>query len=88
MTTSTQDPTRSEIRLAQVLDDYLAAVQRGAAFDRSALLAAHPDLAEDLKACLASLDFLRTAAPADGLAGDSGADEPSSSMLGEIRYVG
>jgi tetratricopeptide (TPR) repeat protein len=87
MNTSTQDPSRTEIRLAQILDDYLAAIQRGAAFDRSALLAAHPDLAEDLKACLASLDFLRTASPADRLGSDLGEDGSASGLLGDFRIL-
>jgi len=88
MPTSTQSPTRSEIRVSQILDDYLAAVQRGAAFDPSALLAAHPDLAEDLKVCLASLEFLRTASPAAQLGSDLGPDgSDSGSLLGDFRII-
>jgi len=87
MPTSTQSPSRSEIRLSQILDDYLAAVQRGAAFDPSALLAAHPDLAEDLKVCLASLEFLRTASPAARLGSDFGEEGCSSSLLGDFRII-
>src|SRR4051794_13472584 len=77
----------SETRLAQILDDYLAAVQRGAACDRSALLGAHPALAEDLEACLSSLEFLRAASPAGGLGGDPGGSGTAPSRLGDFRIV-
>jgi tetratricopeptide (TPR) repeat protein len=87
MNTSTQSPSGKEIRLAQILDDYLAAVQHGAAFDPSALLAAHPDLAEDLKVCLASLNFLRTASSADRLVSDFGEEGSTSAVLGDFRIV-
>lgn len=58
--------TGSESRLVKVLDDYLAALQRGDAPARSELLAAHPDLADDLEACLASLEFIRQAEDVSG----------------------
>jgi eukaryotic-like serine/threonine-protein kinase len=53
--------TKSEVRLVEVLDAYLAAAQDGTAPARDALLAEHPELAEDLEACLASLEFIRQA---------------------------
>jgi serine/threonine protein kinase len=51
----------SEVRLVQVLDSYLAAAQEGKAPTRDELLASYPDLAGDLEACLASLEFIRQA---------------------------
>src|SRR5205823_13596767 len=57
----------ADARLAEVLDHYLACLESGAAPSRDELLARHPDLADDLDACLASLGFIRRAAakPAD-----------------------
>ena len=52
----------SDARLVHVLDEYLAALQRGEQPESSMLLADHPDLAEDLRACLASLEFYHRAA--------------------------
>jgi serine/threonine protein kinase len=49
--------------VVQVLEDYLAALEVGTAPPREQLLAQYPDLAEQLEACLASLDFIRRAAP-------------------------
>jgi serine/threonine protein kinase len=45
-------------RLARVLEDYLADLEQGAAEDHEALLAAHPDLADDLRPYLDSLRML------------------------------
>ena len=53
--------TQSEVRLVEVLDAYLAADHDGTAPARDALLAEYPELASDLEACLASLDFIRKA---------------------------
>jgi serine/threonine protein kinase len=65
MTTSrliqSQPKSPSEVRLVEVLDAYLAAAQEGRAPTRDELLADHPELAEDLEACLASLEFIRQA---------------------------
>jgi hypothetical protein len=79
--------TGSESRLVKVLDDYLAALERGAPPDKSALLAAHPELADDLEACLASLDFIRRAAGPDDLPCDSPASAPSPGLLGDFRII-
>src|SRR6516165_6481665 len=62
MTTRSHPPaSASEARLVQALDDYLAALEAGDAPDKDAFLARYPELAEDLVACLASLDFIRRA---------------------------
>jgi hypothetical protein len=55
-------PSETRARLVQVLDEYLAAVQEGRQPDRDELRARHPDLADELQACLDSLDFIRRAA--------------------------
>ncbi len=57
-----------DARLVEVLDSHLRDVEAGCAQPRAELLARHPDLAEHLETCLASLDFLRreSAAQAQG----------------------
>ena len=49
--------------LAEVLEEYLEGVEAGTAPPRAELLARHPELTAQLEACLASLDFIRRAAP-------------------------
>ncbi len=49
--------------LAEVLEEYLEAAHAGTAPPRAELLATHPELAVQLESCLASLDFIRRAAP-------------------------
>ena len=61
-------------RLVQVLDNYLAALQTGTAPNKDDLLALHPDLADDLRTCLASLDFIRRAAVKPTLVDRTGPD--------------
>ncbi|WP_372718343.1 protein kinase [Novipirellula sp.] len=46
------------IRVVEVLDEYLASLKEGEKPDRTALLAKHPELASQLEACLAGLDFI------------------------------
>ena len=45
-------------RLAEVLEGYLASAESGSPPSRTLLLEKHPDLAEDLVACLDTLDFI------------------------------
>src|SRR5207253_6628483 len=59
--TQSKPKSPSEVRLVEVLDAYLAAAQEGVAPSRDELLAKHPEMAEDLEACLASLEFIRQA---------------------------
>jgi eukaryotic-like serine/threonine-protein kinase len=85
--------TSSEVRLVEVLDAYMAAAQEGRAPARDELLAAHPELAEDLEACLASLEFIQkaslTASPlvADSTSLEASEDEPGLGDLGDFRLV-
>src|SRR4051794_8022457 len=56
--------THRERRLEQVIADYLAAEDAGAAPDRAELRAAHPELAEDLRAFFREHDRIgRLASP-------------------------
>ena len=54
-----QDQGRSrDDRLADVIESYMAAADSGQPPSRTALLEQHPDLADDLAACLDTLDFI------------------------------
>ena len=63
MNSTTQALNRSQLdrRLASVLDDYLQKLEQGNPPDRQSLLDRHPDIAEDLESCFASLDFIGVA---------------------------
>src|SRR4051794_23503426 len=64
--------------LASILDNYMAALQAGRAPDRRLLVQAHPELATELEACLAGIEFIHQATgPATDL--------PAS--LGEFRII-
>jgi hypothetical protein len=89
-----QPPSCSQLddRLAQVLDGYLAAVQAGTPPDRDELLARHPELAGDLRECLASLEVIRRAAVSPAPEGAATPEAPSASersagVLGDFRIL-
>ena len=79
--------------LVEVLDAYMAAAQEGRAPARDELLADYPDLAEDLEACLASLEFIRQASltppplVTDSKAVDVEPGEPGIGDLGDFRLI-
>jgi tetratricopeptide (TPR) repeat protein len=50
-------------RIALALDEYLSEIEAGRAPDRQALLAAHPDIADNLAKCLDGLAFIEKASP-------------------------
>jgi len=70
---------------AEILDEYLRALESGNAPDREALLATHPDLAEDLQAALLGVDFVHDAAPR--LAPEQDADAQPGRTLGDYRLL-
>jgi WD40 repeat protein/serine/threonine protein kinase len=61
-------------RLAQVLDDYMAARADGKNPDVQAIVAEHPEIADDLRTCLASLKLVGAAADEAG----GGSDGPAA----------
>ena len=64
--------------LASILDNYMAALQAGRAPDRRLLVQTHPELATQLEACLAGIEFIHQATgPATDL--------PAN--LGEFRII-
>jgi tetratricopeptide (TPR) repeat protein/serine/threonine protein kinase len=70
---------------AEILDEYLRALEAGNAPDREALLATHPDIAEELQAALLGVDFVHAAAPRLAPEEDSHA-QPGRS-LGDYRLL-
>jgi len=71
--------------LAEILDEYLVALEAGNPPDRDALLAQHPELAEELQAALLGVDFVYSAAPR--LAPDEHADTLPGRSLGDYRLI-
>ncbi|MEX2318187.1 MAG: serine/threonine-protein kinase [Pirellulales bacterium] len=83
----------SRRRLAGVLEDYLADLERGVPQDEQALLAAHPDLADELRPYLDSLQLLhgaardmRAAKTVISEAGDDAAGQRAR-QIGDYRIV-
>src|SRR5438105_4715575 len=72
MTEVAKTTSALDARLAVVLEEYLEALEAGTAPPRDLLLARHPELAEQLQACLASLDFIRRATIAPSMAASEG----------------
>ncbi len=86
-----------DAELAEVLDEYLLACAAGTAPTRAALLERHPELAEQLDACLSSLDFIQratTSAPValhPGISEEGAVGRPSHARtpveLGDYRLL-
>ncbi len=72
-------PSGSAAAIVGILDRYLADLQAGEAPDRDRLLADHPDLAAELEACLAGIEFVHRAT------GPAAPETPAT--LGEFRIV-
>ncbi len=68
----------SAAAVASILDRYMAALAAAEAPDREQLLAQHPELAAQLEACLAGIDFVHRATGPT-------AEEPA--VLGEFRII-
>lgn len=75
--------------LTQALDAYLEAVEAGTAPSEEEFLARRPDLADDLRACLASLSFIRRAAPGVPCLADAPEQSVEAALgcLGDYRIV-
>src|SRR5947209_9177217 len=77
-----------DAELARVLDEYLAAVEAGKPMDAEALAAAHPAIAERLRACLASLQLVEQAAVRLSAVGTpADATGPEMGQLGDFRIL-
>ena len=85
--TQTSTPRRE---LADILERYLADLERGAAPDRATFLAAQPDLADELRPYLDSLDKLHFATHdlrSMRSLGGKGVAEPSAKQIGDYKIV-
>jgi serine/threonine protein kinase/tetratricopeptide (TPR) repeat protein len=85
--TQTSAPRRE---LADILERYLADLERGTAPDRAALLAAHPDLADELGPYLDSLDKLHVATQdlrTMRTMGGKDHAEPTAKQIGDYKIV-
>jgi serine/threonine protein kinase/Flp pilus assembly protein TadD len=69
--------------LAQALDGYFAAIEAGEVVDPKALVAAHPEIAERLRACLC---VLRLARRVEGRA-DAAIEPATDTQLGDYRIL-
>jgi serine/threonine protein kinase/Flp pilus assembly protein TadD len=75
-------------RLAKALEGHLLELERGHAADEEALLAAHPELAGHLRACLAGLHSLhKAAAVSNGASQPLTPLEPAEKRLGDYRIL-
>ena len=71
-------PLDSAGELASILDHYMAELQAGRAPDRRLLCEAHPELAAQLEACLAGIEFIHQA---------TGPATDTPATLGEFRII-
>jgi tetratricopeptide (TPR) repeat protein len=69
----------------EILDEYVTALESDHPPDREALLARHPELAEELQAALLGIDFVRGASPR--LAPGTDTDGESGRSLGDYRLL-
>ncbi len=70
---------------AEILDGYVRALEAGNPPDREALLATHPDLAEELQAALLGVDFVHGAA--SRLVPEEDTDAEPGRSLGDYRLL-
>ncbi len=75
-----------DARVAELLDEYLAAVRGGRPIDRATFLAAHGEFAGELAAGLQALDFVGCAAASIAQEGGRG-EEPRAGTLGDFRLI-
>jgi serine/threonine protein kinase len=81
--------SESSENLAHILDDYLAALQEGRAVGEDELLARHPEHANELRECLASLEFIRRAhvRPPQVERETAAVAVPAVGTLGDFRLI-
>ena len=87
--TGPEEPTTEVLR---ILESYVEELERGGRPNADDLLAQHPDLAEHLRGCLASLEFLYQAEPtghAESAKADFTLDSPGhvEGQLGDFRIL-
>ncbi len=71
--------------MARALEEYLAAAEAGTATPREEFLARHPELADDLGACLAALRFIsRAAVGPRALAAEAAGEDALGQALGTL----
>jgi serine/threonine protein kinase len=90
MTEAINDTDHRDLCLARVLDEYLAQMRAGSAPAPAELLAQHPDLADDLKECLACLNLIRQAGQSTrqaGIFGETLDADRGTTALGDFRIV-
>src|SRR5262245_54963356 len=82
---SLADARDGDARIADLLDEYLAAARAGAPPDAEEFLAAHPDVADRLRVALVGFDFVRRAG--EELVAVS--DDPTAARetLGDFRIL-
>src|SRR5262245_46936350 len=83
---SIENPSAREERVNEVIADYLDAVAAGQRPDREAVLAQHPNLADELRAFFAGRD--RLAEVAEGLTQAPKELVVVEAPLGGVRYFG
>ncbi len=74
-------------KLAEVLETCLADLEAGRGVDTARLIAAHPDIAADLRACLDTLEFVEEATGSLGLVRTSETPPVPGLLLGDYRIV-
>jgi hypothetical protein len=88
----TASPSAGDPRVAQIMRQYLEALEAGRRPDRERLMAEHPEIAGELAECLDGLEFIREVAPQLSDAGEAAADEKSPTIhptaaLGDFRIL-
>jgi len=87
MTEQTAAASDDGVRIVRIIDEYLAEAAQGRTPDKRALLARHPELADDLEACLASLEFIGQAVHSSGPVTAAEAVQPAARTLGDFQIV-
>ena len=78
---------RPRRRLAAVLEAYLADLEQGLAPSEEALLAAHPDLADELRPYLDSLQLLHGATVDEGCSSAHHLEAPAAQKEGHLSIL-